>query len=197
MKRTFSGQASRANSRMASRNGSPSMSPMVPPISMMTTSRAAPAAISRMRRLDFVGDMRDDLDGLAEIIAAAFLLDDLGIDLAAGEVVEPREDGVGEALVMAEVEVGLGAVVESRRLRRAETGSSCPDRRSGTGSNFASVTFSPRFSSSVPSEAAASPLPSELTTPPVTKIYFTIASLKFLRPIAHLPADPRRSSHAV
>ena len=33
------------------------------------------------------------------------------------------------------------------------------------------ATFNPRFSRSVPSEAAVSPLPRELTTPPVTKIY--------------------------
>lgn len=35
------------------------------------------------------------------------------------------------------------------------------------------VTRKPRLSSKVPSEAAARPLPSELTTPPVTKIVFT------------------------
>src|SRR3989442_14902551 len=41
------------------------------------------------------------------------------------------------------------------------------------GSNFCNATFRPRFSNSVPSEAAVSPLPKELTTPPVTKMYFT------------------------
>jgi hypothetical protein len=35
------------------------------------------------------------------------------------------------------------------------------------------VTRKPRLSSKVPSEAAANPLPRELTTPPVTKIVFT------------------------
>src|SRR4051794_8802883 len=34
------------------------------------------------------------------------------------------------------------------------------------------ITLKPRCSSNVPSAAAASPFPSELTTPPVTKIYF-------------------------
>src|SRR5258708_6283614 len=34
------------------------------------------------------------------------------------------------------------------------------------------LTFSPRLSSRLPMEAAASPLPSEDTTPPVTKTYF-------------------------
>src|SRR5271165_1295706 len=40
------------------------------------------------------------------------------------------------------------------------------------GSNFCMITRNPRCSSKVPSAAAARPLPSELTTPPVTKIYF-------------------------
>ena len=38
------------------------------------------------------------------------------------------------------------------------------------GSNFCSRTRRPRCSSSMPIEAQVSPLPSELTTPPVTKI---------------------------
>src|SRR5947209_19770599 len=38
------------------------------------------------------------------------------------------------------------------------------------GSNFCRRTRSPRCSSSIPIEAQVSPLPSELTTPPVTKI---------------------------
>jgi hypothetical protein len=40
---------SRANSRMASRNGSPSMSPVVPPISVMSTSALDAAVTSLMR----------------------------------------------------------------------------------------------------------------------------------------------------
>src|SRR4051812_44278233 len=38
------------------------------------------------------------------------------------------------------------------------------------GSNFCSRTRRPRCSRSMPTEAQVSPLPSELTTPPVTKI---------------------------
>ena len=60
---------------------------------------------------DFVGDVRNDLHGFAEIVAAALLGDDLLVDAAGGEVVVAGEAGVGEALVVAEVEVGLGAVV--------------------------------------------------------------------------------------
>src|SRR5437763_14937138 len=40
------------------------------------------------------------------------------------------------------------------------------------GSNFMMLTLSPRLSSRHPSDAAASPLPNEDTTPPVTKMYF-------------------------
>jgi len=38
-------------------------------------------------RLDLVGDVGDDLDRLAEVIAAAFLAENLLVDLAGGEVV--------------------------------------------------------------------------------------------------------------
>ncbi len=61
--------------------------------------------------LDRVGDVRDHLDGGAEIIAAAFLGEDLLIDAPGGDVVLPGGGAAGEALVVAEVEVGLRAVV--------------------------------------------------------------------------------------
>ncbi len=60
--------------------------------------------------------MGDDLDGFAEVVAAALLGDDLLVDAAGGEVVVAGELGVGEALVVAEVEVGLGAVVGDEDL---------------------------------------------------------------------------------
>ena len=62
--------------------------------------------------LDLVRHMRDDLHGLAEVVAPALFFEDGLVDLAAGEVVEAGQLGVGEALVVAEVEVGLGPVVE-------------------------------------------------------------------------------------
>ena len=61
--------------------------------------------------LDFVGDVRDDLHGLAEVVAAALLGDDLLVDAAGGPVIVARQAGVGEAFVVAEVEVGFGAIV--------------------------------------------------------------------------------------
>ena len=68
------------------------------------------------RRLDLVGDVRNDLDGLAEIVAAALFGDDLLVDAAGGPVIVAGELGVGEALVVAQVEVGFGAVVGDENL---------------------------------------------------------------------------------
>ena len=48
---TFSGPTSRRNWRIASRNGSDSMSPTVPPISEMTTSVELASAARRIRAL--------------------------------------------------------------------------------------------------------------------------------------------------
>ncbi len=61
--------------------------------------------------LDLVGDVGDDLDGGAEIVAAPLLHDDVAIDAAGGDIVRLAGGNAGEALVMAEVEIGLGAVV--------------------------------------------------------------------------------------
>ena len=66
--------------------------------------------------LDGVGDVRNDLDGGAEIIAAPLLGEDVLIDAAGGDVVLARRRPAGEALVMAEVEIGFGAVVGDEHL---------------------------------------------------------------------------------
>src|SRR5207248_667591 len=56
---------------------------------------------------DFVGHMRNYLDGFSEIIAATFFQDDRFVNLSAGEIVVTRKNAIGEALVMSEVEIGL------------------------------------------------------------------------------------------
>src|SRR3546814_1401160 len=61
--------------------------------------------------LDCVGDVRDHLDGGAQVVAGALLADHVLVDLAGGDLVLARQPGVDEALVVAEVQVGLGAVV--------------------------------------------------------------------------------------
>ena len=61
--------------------------------------------------LDLVGDVRDDLDGRAQILALAFAGDDGIIHAAAGNVGRLREALVDEALVVPQIEVGFRAVV--------------------------------------------------------------------------------------
>ena len=66
--------------------------------------------------LDLVGDVRDHLDGGAEVVAAALAADHRVVDRAGGDVRGARGVRVGEALVVAEVEVGLGAVLGDEDL---------------------------------------------------------------------------------
>ena len=61
--------------------------------------------------LDLVGDVRDHLHGGAQVVAAAFLAQHVHVDAAGGEVVVLGHGGTNEALVMAQVQVGLGAVL--------------------------------------------------------------------------------------
>ena len=66
--------------------------------------------------LDRIGDVGDHLDGGAEIVAAPLLGEDLLVDAPGGDVVLAVAGPAGEALVMAEVEIGLGAVVGDEDL---------------------------------------------------------------------------------
>ena len=66
-------------------------------------------AVNKM--LDLIGDMRNDLHGLAEIFAAALLMQHIRIDLARRQIGKPVEVLVDEALIMPEVEVRFGAVL--------------------------------------------------------------------------------------
>ena len=61
--------------------------------------------------LDLVGDVRDDLHGRAEVVAAAFLGDHAFVDAAGREIAVAAGGRAHEALVVAEIEVGLGAVI--------------------------------------------------------------------------------------
>ena len=60
--------------------------------------------------LDFVRRVRHDLDRFAQVIAAAFLADHGRVDLTHGVVAVARNIVAGEALVMAQVEIGFRAV---------------------------------------------------------------------------------------
>ena len=59
---------------------------------------------------NFVGDVRDDLDGLAQVVAAPLALDDATIHHAGRHIGELAEVLIDETLVVAEVEVGFGAI---------------------------------------------------------------------------------------
>ena len=85
------------------------MSPTVPPISTMHTS--APSGAELDAALDLVGDVRNHLHGGAEIVAAALLGDHALVDAPGGEVAVAAGGGAHEALVVAQVQVGLGAVL--------------------------------------------------------------------------------------
>lgn len=60
---------------------------------------------------DLVGDMRNDLNRCAEIIAAPFLVDDVLVNATGGDVVGLGGRTPGKALIVAKVEVRLGTVV--------------------------------------------------------------------------------------
>ena len=66
--------------------------------------------------LDLVGDVGDDLDGLAEVLAPPLGGQDRRVDRAGGGVRVPAQALVDEALVVPEVEVGLAAVVGDEDL---------------------------------------------------------------------------------
>ena len=72
--------------------------------------------------LDLVGDVRNDLDGLAEVIAAALFLEHVGVDPPRGDRVGLARGHAGEAFVMAQIEVGLGAVIGDEDLAMLERG---------------------------------------------------------------------------
>src|SRR3989442_140354 len=61
--------------------------------------------------LNFIGDVRNNLNRLAEIIAAALFLDYREIYSPGGPVVGLRQMRVREALVMAKIEIGLRPIV--------------------------------------------------------------------------------------
>jgi hypothetical protein len=66
--------------------------------------------------LDLVGDVRHDLDGATQVVAPALLADHRVVDRAGGHVGAARGVRVREALVVPEVEIGLGAVLGDEDL---------------------------------------------------------------------------------
>jgi len=85
---------------MASRKGSDSISPTVPPISTDDDVDAFGDFLDG--GFDFVGNVRNDLNGLPKVVAAALFGENGFVDAAGGPVVVAGELGVREALVVAE-----------------------------------------------------------------------------------------------
>src|ERR1043166_83542 len=61
--------------------------------------------------LDVVGDVRDHLDGGAEIVAAPFLGENVLVDPTGGDVIEARRRAASETFVVTEIEIGFGPIV--------------------------------------------------------------------------------------
>ena len=66
--------------------------------------------------LDLIGDMRDNLDGFAEIVPLALLRDYVAVDFSRGDIVLSRELDRQKALIVAKVQVRLGTVFQHEYL---------------------------------------------------------------------------------
>ena len=66
--------------------------------------------------LDFVSDVRDDLDGLSQIVAPALFRDHVRVDGSGGRVGHSRQRFIDETFVMAEIEVRLAPIVGDEHL---------------------------------------------------------------------------------
>lgn len=66
--------------------------------------------------LDLVRDVRDDLYRRAKVLALALFVEDRPVDLARRDVGVLRQVDIDEALVMAEIEVGLCAIIRDKDL---------------------------------------------------------------------------------
>ena len=102
--------------RIASRNGRDSMSPTVPPISTIWRSACSASASASTRALISSVMCGITCTVLPEVVAAALLREDRAVHRAGREVRPPVQVGVEEPLVVPEVQVGLGAVVEDEHL---------------------------------------------------------------------------------
>ena len=67
-------------------------------------------------RFDLVGDVRNHLHGVSEVLAATLLCDDAGVDLTGRHVRLGRQIVVEEPFVVSNVEVSLGPVVSDEDL---------------------------------------------------------------------------------
>lgn len=124
---------------------------------------------------DLADDVRDDLYRLSEITARPFSLNDGRVDLASCKVACLQISGIEKTFIVSDIKVCFGAVFGNKNFTVFE-------RAHGAGidvdvgvdlqhTNIFACVFE-----ECPTLAAVIPLPKELSTPPVTKIYFVIMS---------------------
>lgn len=70
--------------------------------------------------LNLVRNVRDDLNGLAEVVPLALFGNDLAVDLAGGDVVVGSQFDGQEALVVAKVQVRFGTIRKDEDLAKGE-----------------------------------------------------------------------------
>ncbi len=70
--------------------------------------------------LDLVSDMRNDLYGFAQILAAPLLANDILVHLTSGEIVALAHALADKALVMPKIQVGFRAIVSHKHLTMLE-----------------------------------------------------------------------------
>ena len=66
--------------------------------------------------LNLIGDVGDDLHGLAEVVTPALALDYRGVHLAGGDVVVPCQSDVEKPLVVTEVQIDFSSVIKHEDL---------------------------------------------------------------------------------
>ena len=70
--------------------------------------------------LDLIGDVRNNLNRFAEILATTLFFEHGVVNLTGREVIALGHLGAGEALVMPQIEIGLGAVLGDENLSMLE-----------------------------------------------------------------------------
>ena len=66
--------------------------------------------------LNFVGDVRNDLHGLAQVVTSAFFVQHRLVNLPGGEVVGLLHAGIDKPLIVAQVKVSLCAIVGDKHF---------------------------------------------------------------------------------
>lgn len=66
--------------------------------------------------LDGIGDVRYHLNGLAKVVAAALLFNDITVDLSGGDVVFSGEGNIEESFIVSEVKVNFTAVIQDKHF---------------------------------------------------------------------------------